>query len=77
MSLNVRKSTQMFAPSDDSDQTFWIAKDAKLLQTDKQDSDKSARWRRLICQRWAHMSEGIFSTIAVYIISTHHENIPI
>ena len=60
ISINVRKRTFRHAPSDESDQTvhshwsesslcaFWIAKIAKFLHSDKEDSDQTARTRMLI-----------------------------
>ena len=39
---------------------FGIAKNAKFLHADNEDSEQTARMRRLICLRWAHMSDGTF-----------------
>ena len=43
--------------------TFWIALDAKFLHADNEDSDQTARMRRLIWVFVGHMYEGAFSDV--------------
>ena len=40
---------------------FWIAKDAKFLPADNEDSDQSD-----LSLRWARMSKGTFSHVTVH-----------
>ena len=51
--------------------SFRIAKDAKFLQADNEDSDQTAQMRRLI---WVFVgprrSEGTFSPVAILIVLT-------
>ena len=47
--------------SDSSLGTFWIAKDPKFLRVDNEDSNQTARMRRLIWVFVGHMSGGTFS----------------
>ena len=46
---------------------FWIAKDAKLLHADHEDTDPSVRMRRLIWVFVGRTSKGTFSDVAAYI----------
>ena len=43
--------------------------DAKFLHADNEDADQTARMHRLVCLRWAHISEGTFSPVASQIIA--------
>ena len=45
---------------------FWMAKDAKFLHVGYEDSNQSAPMR-LLWVRWEHISEGIFSDVAVHL----------
>ena len=52
---------------------------AKFLHEDNEGSDQTTRMHRLICLRWAHMSEGTFSDVAAHSVinAPHYENTPI
>ena len=48
---------------------FRIAKDAKFLHSDNEDSGQTARKHMLIWVCWTHMSEGTFPHVAAQIIN--------
>ena len=41
----------------------WIAKDAKYLQADNEDSNQTAQ----LSLRWVHMPEGTFSQVVTHV----------
>ena len=78
MVRNGTKRTFRHAPSEDSDQPahsrsliriftgrILESEGCKVCSCGKEDSDQTARMRRLICPRLAHISEDTFSLIAV------------
>ena len=48
---------------------FSIAKDRKFLHADNQDSDQTARMRKLIWVRWAHRLGGTFFHVSGHCIA--------
>ena len=47
---------------------FQIAKDAKFLPSDNEDSDQTKRILGFMCLRWAHISEGTFYYVETQMI---------
>ena len=51
---------------------FWIAKEAEFLHADKEDSDQTARMRRLIWVFvWAQMLEDTFLDVTIRMFIEH------
>ena len=58
--------------------TFWIATDAKCLHADNEDVRQTERMQSDLSLRWAHMSEGLFSSNDAQMnLYKHHNNTPI